>query len=246
MPKAILNIFLPVVILLTLSDERRLGALPALLLAVAIPAAYGIWELARSRTVNASSILGIVSVFMTGVIAVFKLDTELFAVKEAAIPIGFAAVLLVTNRMSFPVVKLLVDMVQRRERVERIVSEQGQELAYRRHIERSGTIWAGIMLLSGVLKFILSSVIMTADAGTREFNTQLATYELVQIPTTMLLTMVLILSLIFFIAKGTGSLIGLAPSEVLRGGEKMARVGARFAPVLGRFQSGQNGRKQTI
>jgi hypothetical protein len=236
MAKPLLNIFLPIVILLTLSDPDRLGALPALLLAVGIPAAYGVWELLRSRTVNASSILGVVSVLLTGVIAVFELDTDLFAWKEAAIPVGFAAVLLVTNRMRFPVVKLLFDMVQRRDTVETAVREQGQEAAYRAHIERSGTIWAGIMLLSGVLKFILSSIIMTADAGTKAFNTQLATYELVQIPTTMLLTMVLILSLIFFIAKGTGTIIGLPPSQVLRGGEKMARVGERFAPVLARFQ----------
>ena len=236
MSNAVINIILPVAILLLLSDDSRLGPLPALLLAVGIPMIYGIWELVRSRAVNISSIMGIVGVLLTGVIAVFELDTELFAVKEAAIPIGFAAILLVSNRMQFPVVKLLFDMVQRRDHVESAVREQGQETAYRAHIERSGTIWAGIMLLSGVLKFMLSSLIMTADAGTREFNTQLATYELVQIPTTMMLTMVLILSLIYFIAKGTGALIGLQPSEVLRGGEKMARVGSRFAPVLARFQ----------
>jgi hypothetical protein len=242
MSNAIINIILPVAILFLLSDDSRLGPLPALLLAVGLPMTYGIWELIRSRAVNISSIMGIVGVLLTGVIAVFELDTDLFAVKEAAIPIGFAAILLITNRMSFPVVKLLVDMVQKRDRVERMVSEQGKADDYRAHIERSGTIWAGIMLLSGILKFILSSLIMTADAGTREFNTQLATYELVQIPTTMMLTMVLILSLIYFIAKGTGTLIGLQPSEVLRGGEKMARIGSRFAPVLARFQ--RNGEQE--
>jgi hypothetical protein len=242
MPKAILNIFLPVVILLTLSSEDRLGPLPALLLAVGIPAAWGILELWRTRKINASSIMGVVSVLLTGVIGVFELDTDLFAWKEAAIPVGFAAILLVSNRMQFPVVKLLFDMVQRRDKVEAAVQEQGQQVAYRAHIERSGTIWAGIMLLSGVLKFMLSSLVMTAEAGTQEFNKQLATYELVQIPTTMLLTMVLILSLIYFIAKGTGLIIGLPPSQVLRGGEKMARVGERFAPVLARFQ--RNSSKQ--
>lgn len=236
MPKAAINIFLPVVILLSLSDESRLGPLNALLLAVAIPAIYGIWNLLRTRKVDASSVLGVISVMMTGVIAVLELDSDLFALKEAVIPVGFAAVLLVTNRMRFPVVKLLFDTVQRRERVERMITEQDQEPAYRKHIERSGAIWAGIMTLSGVMKFSLASLVMNANAGTREFNTQLATYELVQIPTSMLVTMVLILSLIFFIAKGTGELVGLAPSEVMRGGEKMARIGSWFAPVLARLQ----------
>lgn len=235
MPNALVNIFLPVVILLTLSDDSRLGPLPALLLAVGIPATYGTWNLLRTRKVNASSILGIISVLMTGLIAVLELDTDLFSVKEAVIPAGFAAILLISNRMSFPVVKLLFDMVQRRDRVEQTVAKLGQERAYRAHIERSGTIWAVIMFLSAVMKFTLSSLIMSADAGTQEFNRQLATYELVQIPTSMLVTMVLILSLIYYIAKGTGSIIGLPPSEVLRGGEKMARMGSRFAPVLSRF-----------
>jgi hypothetical protein len=244
MSNALVNIALPVLILLTLSDENRLGPLPALLLAIGIPAAYGTWELMRTKKINASSIMGVISVLLTGVIGVFELDTDLFAFKEAAIPVGFAAILLVSNRMTFPVVKLLFDMVQRKDRVERAVENIGAEHAYRQHIERSGAIWAGIMLISGVMKFALSSYIMTADAGTREFNTQLATYELVQIPTSMLVTMVMILSLIYYIAKGTGVIVGLAPSEVLRGGEKMARIGEKFAPVLARFH--RSGEKQSI
>lgn len=236
MINGIVNILLPVVILLTLSDEDRLGPIPALLLAVGIPASFGVWELARTRKINASAIMGVVSVLLTGVIGVFELPTSLFPIKEALIPVGFAIILLVSNRMAFPVVKLLFDMVQRKDRVERLVRERGMQAAYRAHIERSGTIWAGIMFLSGVMKFILSSIVVNAPAGTDQFNTQLAFYELVQIPTSMMVTMVLILSLIFFIARGTGAMIDLGPSEVLRGGEKMARVGQRFAPVLARFQ----------
>lgn len=238
MSNALINILLPVVILLTLSDEDRLGPIPALLLAVGIPLSYGVWDLFRTRKVNASAIMGIVSVFLTGVIGVFELSTDLFPIKEALIPLGFSLILLVSNRMSLPVVKLLVDMVQRKDRVEHLVREQGVETRYRAHIERSGAIWAGIMALSGVMKFALASIVVDAPAGTQEFNTQLAFYELVQIPTSMMVTMVLILSLIWYIAKGTGTLIGLAPSEVLRGGEKMARVGERFEPVFARFQRG--------
>jgi hypothetical protein len=236
MPNILINILLPVVILLSLSDESRLGPLPALLLAIGIPVTYGMWDLFRTRKVNVSSIMGILSVLLTGVIGVFELSTDLFAIKEAVIPIGFALVLLVSNKMALPIAKLLFDMVQKKDRVERLVREKGVETAYRSHIERSGVIWAGIMALSGVMKFVLASLIMDAPAGTQEFNTQLAFYELVQLPTSMMVTMVLILSLIWYIAKGTGTLIGLAPSEILRGGEKMARVGERFAPVFARFQ----------
>lgn len=244
MINGIVNILFPVFILLTLSDESRLGPLPALLLAIGIPASYGIWGLFRTRKVNASAIMGVVSVLLTGVIGVFELSTSLFPIKEAAIPIGFAVILLVTNRMSLPVVKLLFDMVQKKDRVEHLVREHGVQAEYRAHIERSGAIWAGIMALSGVMKFTLASILMDAPAGTQEFNTQLAFYELVQIPTSMMVTMVLILSLIYYIAKGTGALISLPPSEILRGGEKMARIGERFSPVFARFQ--RTGEKQSV
>jgi hypothetical protein len=232
MHKPIINIALPIAILFLLSDDDRLGPLPALLLAVAIPALYGIWELLRTRKVNAMSVMGIVSVLLTGVIGVFQLDSGLFAVKEALVPLGFAALLLISNRSDFPLVKLLFDVVQRKERVERAVHAVNGEAAYRHHIERSGAIWAGIMTLSGVMKFTLASIVVTADAGTKAFNTQLATYEVVQIPTTMAITMVLILALIWSIGKGTGRIIDLPPSQVLRGGERLAPIVARLAKLL--------------
>lgn len=231
MHKLIINVLLPIAILVLLSDDRFLGALPALLLAIAIPAAYGVWDLLRRRRVDASTILGILSVLLTGVIAVFKLPSGLFAVKEALIPVGFAALLLVSNRTSFPIVKLLFDVVQRKDRVERAVENIGGEAAYRAHVERCGALWAGTMAISGVMKFTLSSLIVTADAGTKAFNTQLATYELAQIPTSKTITMVMILALIWYIGKGTGRIVGLPPSQVLRGGERMAAIFARVGRV---------------
>jgi hypothetical protein len=231
MHKLVINIAIPIAILVLLSDGSRLGPLPAVLLAVGIPAAYGAWDLLRRRKIDASTVLGIISVLLTGVIAVFKLDSDLFAVKEAVIPVGFAALLLPSNRTEFPVVKLLFDVVQRKDRVEREVRSEDHEAAYRAHVERSGALWAGIMAVSGVMKFTLSSVIVTADAGTKAFNTQLATYELVQIPTSKMVTMVMILSLIWYIGKGTGRITGLPPSQVLRGGDRLAPIVARVGRV---------------
>jgi hypothetical protein len=232
MHKLIINILIPIVILVFLSDDRFLGPLPALLLAIGLPAAYGVWDLLRRRRVDASTILGILSVVLTGVIAAFKLPSGLFAVKEAIIPLGFAALLLVSNKTDFPIVKLLFDMVQRKDRVEQAVRSAGAEDAYRAHIERCGALWAGTMAISGIMKFTLSSLIVTADAGTRAFNTQLATYELAQIPTSKTITMVMILALIWYVGKGTGRIVGLPPSQVLRGGERLAAIFARVGRVV--------------
>lgn len=231
MLNAFINIALPIAILLTLSGDDRLGPIPALLLAIGIPATYGISGLVRSRKVNAQSILGVLSVLLTGIIAVFRLDTAFFPIKEAAIPIGFALIVVGSNRTGFPIAKLLFDVVLRKERVERDIRERGAEPAFRAHIERCGVLWAGTMLFSGAMKFALSSLIVTAPAGTPQFNHQLATYELAQMPTSKIITLVMILALIWYIGKGAAAIVGTTPGEVLRGGQRVTAIIGK----LGRF-----------
>lgn len=228
---AVINIFIPVLILLGLSSEDRLGVVPALLLAIGIPAVSGVVQLARERKTDASAILGIISVLLTGVIGVFELNTRLFALKEAAIPIGFALVLIGSNATRYPISTLLVDMVQRRDRVVAALVSDHQKADYREHVEATGRVWAGIMALSGVLKWILASLVVTSPAGTEAFNHELAFYELVQLPTTFTLTGVLILSLIWYIVTGTANITGLEPGAILRGGAKTERVARRLAPI---------------
>lgn len=231
----IINVAIPVVVLLTMSAPDRFGPVPALLVAVGIPAVWGIIGLIRTRKLEVSAILGVVSVLATGVIGVFELNTRLFAVKEAAIPLGFAVILLVSNTTRFPIVTLLADMVQRRDRVRSAVETNGKQHEYHQHLVKCGTIWAGIMGLSGVLKFILATWLVRATAGTEAFNHQLAQYELWQLPTTFALTGVLILSLICFMGHGTASITGLTPADVLRGGHRTARLAHRFAPIARLF-----------
>lgn len=231
----LVNIAIPVVVLLTLSTPDRLGPIPALLIAIGIPAVWGVIGLIRTRKIEASSILGVISVLATGVIGVFELSTRLFAFKEAAIPLGFAALLLVSNTTKFPIVTLLADMVQRRDKVRTEVEKLDRQPEYHQHLVRSGTIWAGIMALSGVLKFALATWLVRATAGTEAFNHQLAQYELWQLPTTFSLTGVLILSLMCYIGYGTAAIAELAPADVLRGGDRMARVTGRFAPIARLF-----------
>lgn len=232
---SLINIGIPVLVLLTMSSPERLGAVPALLVAVGIPAIWGILGLIRTRKLEPSALLGVISVLATGAIVILELNTRLFAVKEAVIPLGFATVLLVSNMSKFPVVTLLADMVQRREKVLSEVERLGKQDEYRQHLVKSGTIWASIMGLSATLKFLLASWLVQAPAGTEAFNHQLAQYELWQLPTTFTLTGVLILSLVCFLGHGTAAIVGLAPGEVLRGGHRMAKMTGRFAPIARLF-----------
>ena len=61
------NIVIPVVIMSNLSSDQYLGPAWSIVAALIFPIGYGLWDLKESGKVNAFSVLGIVSVILTGI-----------------------------------------------------------------------------------------------------------------------------------------------------------------------------------
>jgi hypothetical protein len=80
------NVAIPSVLLSTMSKPERLGPVWGLVVALAFPIAYGIADFVRRRQANFISIIGFLSILLTGVFALIRLDRFWFAVKEAALP----------------------------------------------------------------------------------------------------------------------------------------------------------------
>lgn len=81
----LVNIFLPSFILSKFSDQW--GALNTLLIALAFPAIYFIWELAKEKKVNYLSLFGLLNTLFRGLLAVFELGGAWFVVNEAIFPL---------------------------------------------------------------------------------------------------------------------------------------------------------------
>src|SRR5687768_7595101 len=99
------NIVLPAVILAKLSSPERLGPVNGLLLGLAFPLGYGIWDFARKRKANVFSVLGFVSILLTGSFGLMQLDGIWFAVKEAAIPLLIGLATVVSLKTRYPLVR---------------------------------------------------------------------------------------------------------------------------------------------
>ena len=97
------NIFIPILILNkgdawfgdALSSLFENTAVAVLLIAITFPIAYFIYDLVTRKKYNFISILGLISVLLTGGIGILEIPTQWFAVKEAAIPaiIGLVVIL---------------------------------------------------------------------------------------------------------------------------------------------------------
>ncbi|MGB2256241.1 MAG: VC0807 family protein, partial [Spongiibacter marinus] len=86
------NIVIPTLILTKFSGEEDLGPSLSIIIALAFPVSFGAWDYIKTRRTNIFSILGFVSILLTGGISLLELDPQYIAIKEAAIPglIGLA------------------------------------------------------------------------------------------------------------------------------------------------------------
>src|SRR3546814_12154253 len=102
------SILIPSLILMKLSGEDRLGADGALLLALAFPLGWGLWELAKYRKFNWIALLGLISVLLTGGIGLLQLDTQWLAIKEAAVPGIIGIAVLASTRTRYQLILTLL------------------------------------------------------------------------------------------------------------------------------------------
>ena len=102
------SIIIPSVILMKFSGDDALGASAALMLALAFPISWGLFELFRYRKLNFIALLGLVSVMLTGGIGLLQLDPQWLAVKEAAIPGLLGVAVLISTYTPYPLIRTLL------------------------------------------------------------------------------------------------------------------------------------------
>lgn len=188
------NIIIPVVIMTNLAGEDYLGPAWSIVAALIFPIGYGIWDLKKSGKVNPFSVLGIISVVLTGGISLLELPAEYIAIKEATIPalIGIAVVL--TQRTSKPLVKIFVlsDQLINWPALNKSLELKGKTQEFEKKVAVSSYIVAASFFLSAALNYILAKIILVSPPGTTEYTEELGrmtalSYPVIAIPSTIML-----------------------------------------------------------
>ena len=104
----LLNIVIPTFILIKGSKPEYLGPTWGLVIALAFPISYGVYEYGRVRKINFFSALGVVSVLLTGGISLLKLPPQYMAIKEATIPALLGLAVLGSLYTRYPLVRTLL------------------------------------------------------------------------------------------------------------------------------------------
>jgi hypothetical protein len=212
-----ITIVVPAVILMKLSGATQLGPLRALLLALAFPLAWGVWDGWRRRRLNWLSVLGVISTLLTGGIGLLQLDAQWLAVKEAAVPLAIGLAVLGSAWTRQPLIRILVfnaDLFDV-ERVHKALAERGTEAAFEARLRQGTVLLSGTFFFSAIANYVLARWIVTSPAGSEAFNQELGRLTLLSYPIIALPSMVMMMALMFWLARGARRLTGLELEQML-------------------------------
>ncbi len=211
------NVVLPGFLLGQLSKDTRLGPVWGLVVALAVPLGYGIWDFYRRRVWNIFSILGLFSVVLTGVLGLLKTDPFWFAVKEVAIPLVLGLAIPISLRTRQPLVRMLLynDQILDTARIQTALESRGTTGEFEFLLKRSSWILAVSFVGSGILNFGLARWLLTAPLGTEAFNDQLGKMHWISWPVVFLPMLGVLMFALFQLLHGVEKLTGLTGDELM-------------------------------
>jgi hypothetical protein len=180
------NVLIPIVALSFLGKNGdkfwHVGPLLGMIIAVSLPVVYGVHHLIKTRKPNFFSILGVVSILLTGGIAIMAYKDngavdeqapQWFALKEAAIPFVFGVTILASHWTKIPLIRVFLYNPEFFDipAIEKRIKEKSAEPVYGKLIFSGTLLLAGSFFLSMVMNYFLAMYFLKGNTGSQEdFN----------------------------------------------------------------------------
>jgi hypothetical protein len=192
------NILIPILILNKLS--KIIGPFWALVLALAFPLGYGIYDLIKRGKTNPMSVLGLLNVALTGGLALAGINGMWFAVKEAAFPtlVGLFVFGSAFSKKPFVESLFLNPGVMNVGLLEEKLKEHGKQAEFHEHL-RKATMWLSLSFaFSAICNFVLAVRIFKAiDPALPSENQATILNEQIAQMTTWSMAVIMVPSIIF-------------------------------------------------
>ena len=213
----LVSIIIPSVILMKFSGDQYLGSVNALILGLAFPLGWGLFELVRYNKKNFIALLGLVSVGLTGGIGLLELDAGWLAVKEAAIPAIIGLAVLVSTRTKYPLVRTLLynPNVLDVKKIHGALEEKNCVEQFEARLLKASYFFAGTFLFSSIMNYVLARWIVVSPSGTQAFNEELGRMTLVSYPMIAIPSMVMMMLIFYYLWRTIRRLTGYTLEEVM-------------------------------
>ncbi len=215
------NIVIPVIVMTKMNGSEGtfgLGPKLSLVIALSFPLIYGVVSFFRTKQVNFISVLGFVSVLLTGVFGLLELNPLMLAIKEASVPLIIAIVIFVSIKMGKNVVSSLFfnEDIMDMKRINCVLEEKGKREEFDAMFRKS-SYWVVVsFLLSSILNFTLARIILQSPPGTEAYTAEIGkltglSFPIIAVPCTIILVVVM-----FYIFKQITKLTGIPLEEIVK------------------------------
>lgn len=220
------NILIPILILNkgdawfgdALSSLFENTAVAVLLIAITFPIAYFIYDLVTRKKYNFISILGLISVLLTGGIGILEIPTQWFAVKEAAIPAIIGLVVIASLRTPFPIVRtiLLNPELMDIAKIESALAEHNRQDLFNKLLTKCTYLLGLSFLFSAILNFLLARWIVVSPSGSEAYNAEVSKMMLWSWPVIAVPSLILTFYALWILIKGIQELTGFKLEEIIK------------------------------
>ncbi|VAW55092.1 FIG00784013: hypothetical protein [hydrothermal vent metagenome] len=213
----LVSIIIPSVILMKLSGSEDLGASGALIVALAFPISWGLFELYKYRKFNFIALLGLIGVLLTGGIGLLELDPQWLAIKEATIPGLMGLAILISSYTRYPLIKTLLynPNFMNIQKVKIKLTKHGSIKIFEHHLQNA-TYWlSATFFFSAIMNYALARWIVTSPSGSAAFNEELGRMTLLSYPVIAIPTTLMMMAIMYYLWRTIHDMTGLKLEEIL-------------------------------
>lgn len=216
----LVNIIVPALILmkgakLASKIGLELSSIHVLIIALSLPFIYGLYDLIIKKEKNFISVLGFVSILLSGIVGVMQLSTDLIAIKEAAIPFIIGCVIYLSNYTKTPIAPKFLyhdDIFNKPAINEHLGENQQDEL--NGNIKKASFYLFLSFMLSAVLNYVLAKYFVQSPTGTEAFNDELGKMTLYSYPIIVIPSMLIMFGIIRYVYVSIKKLTGLESDDI--------------------------------
>lgn len=218
------NIAIPVIILNKYTES--LGALNALVFALAFPLGYFLYEYYRTRKTNWISVLGFLNTLLTGGFALLQLEGKWFAIKEAGFPLLIGLFVFFNSyygKKPFIQQMLMNPNMFRMDLLEQALNERQTNNDFFAHLRKTNVFLSYSFFLSAILNFGLAYVIFKAIDPTLPemqrsaiLNEQISQMTWMGYLVILLPSMICLIFIFQYLAKGIYKYTGLEMMDLMQ------------------------------
>ena len=190
-----------------------------LIIALAFPVGYFIYDLIKRGKFNFVSIIGLLSVLLTGLFGVLELPVSWFPIKEASLPFFIGIGVVVSNYTKNPFFKAIIlnPDICNVDAINSALVKHSCEDAFERLIRKCNWIMVLSMVVSVVLNYVIAKWIVVSPTGTEAFNAEVSKMMWISFIVIMIPSMSLMIGAFWMLLKGIKEMTGLELEDILHG-----------------------------